>query len=648
MASVFISYSHTDRSLAERLAAALEAQGISVWMDNQITGGSTFTKVTEDELNRAGKVVVLWSRASIVSGWVCDEAQLGREQGKLFPLTIDGSQPPMGFRQIQTLDISAWAKGKQVEFPEGVLTGLGLEGEAEPGSSKQAPAVASGRRSSVFVALAAVVLLLGGAVAWLHHINPATSAPQSKSAEVMIVPFTAAGTNPDEAALASGITSELIVRLRRVPELRVMTALGVAETTNGSSSKAKNRVEGTVRLEGNRLRVSPTLTDAQGNVLWADNFNGELNDLLQVEKDIAGQVANSLSVSLDVGINSRSYGGTDNPEAYAENVQGLVAASRFQMDRAIDHFKHAVALDPDYGQALAGLTSTYGFALYQVSTKAEADNLLVKMDQSSARALKINADLYQSQSVRGWYEVARGDYVTAAKRVRHIEELDMDNDPNLKLELGRWASLYGRVKEAIEFEQPSELDDPHMNRGMFLAGDLVLAGRFEDAREQIRESADPNTAEGLGAVPSYWVDLLTGDAAKASELARKSKMGSLYENVPNFHFDADYMPNLPPDKLKQWADRKFGYGGKQQLEVRALFASHFGHPDLALEYLKLAMQRPGSGLPVLLWHPALAETRKTDGFAQLVTDLGLVKVWRESGDWGDYCQQDSAGKVSCV
>lgn len=50
----------------------------------------------------------------------------------------------------------------------------------------------------------------------------------------------------------------------------------------------------------------------------------------------------------------------------------------------------------------------------------------------------------------------------------------------------------------------------------------------------------------------------------------------------------------------------------------------------------------------LLWHPALANARKTPEFAKLVTDLGFVKMWRESGDWGDYCHPISQTAVSCV
>ena len=85
-----------------------------------------------------------------------------------------------------------------------------------------------------------------------------------------------------------------------------------------------------------------------------------------------------------------------------------------------------------------------------------------------------------------------------------------------------------------------------------------------------------------------------------------------------------------------------------QLVNFALFASYSGNPELSVNLLRLARERPAGGfIATALWFPPMANARKTDAFEQFVTDLGLVKMWRESGDWGDYCRAVSATEISC-
>ncbi|MGH6658525.1 MAG: toll/interleukin-1 receptor domain-containing protein, partial [Sphingomicrobium sp.] len=85
MASVFLSYDREDTNRARLLAAALEKAGHSVWWDRRITSGAQFSKAIENALNTAEAVVVLWSRQSVESAWVRDEAAAGRDTGRLVP-----------------------------------------------------------------------------------------------------------------------------------------------------------------------------------------------------------------------------------------------------------------------------------------------------------------------------------------------------------------------------------------------------------------------------------------------------------------------------------------------------------------------------------------------------------------------------------
>jgi tetratricopeptide (TPR) repeat protein len=107
MANVFLSYVSKDRGKAKSIAHALQKAGHPVWWDRHIKGGSEFSKEIEQALERAEAVVVLWSIDSIESAWVRDEAVVGRDSGRLVPVRIDQSLPPLGFRQYQTIDFGS-------------------------------------------------------------------------------------------------------------------------------------------------------------------------------------------------------------------------------------------------------------------------------------------------------------------------------------------------------------------------------------------------------------------------------------------------------------------------------------------------------------------------------------------------------------
>jgi len=103
---VFIGYASADRPLAKALAERLEARGLTVWWDTDLIGGDLFHAVLEQKIDGAGKVVILWTQTSRVSGFVIDEANRGKAQGKLVPVEVDDAQSPMGFGDIHKLNLS--------------------------------------------------------------------------------------------------------------------------------------------------------------------------------------------------------------------------------------------------------------------------------------------------------------------------------------------------------------------------------------------------------------------------------------------------------------------------------------------------------------------------------------------------------------
>ncbi len=113
MSDIFNSYAAEDRDHAQRLAEKLEKEGWSVWWDRTIPAGSHFYKVIEDALESASCVIVLWSKHSVESTWVCAEADEGLKRSILVPVRLDEAAPPLPFRQIQTADLNDWRGNEQ-------------------------------------------------------------------------------------------------------------------------------------------------------------------------------------------------------------------------------------------------------------------------------------------------------------------------------------------------------------------------------------------------------------------------------------------------------------------------------------------------------------------------------------------------------
>ncbi len=112
MADIFLSYAREDELRAGELAAALEAQGWSVFWDRRIPAGESWRSYIGTALQTAACIVVAWSRHSVDSQWVLEEADEGRLRGILIPVMLDPVMPPRGFKEIQVADLSAWQPGQ--------------------------------------------------------------------------------------------------------------------------------------------------------------------------------------------------------------------------------------------------------------------------------------------------------------------------------------------------------------------------------------------------------------------------------------------------------------------------------------------------------------------------------------------------------
>ena len=125
MHEIFISYSRRDISTVRALTTALSQKGLTVWVDrSDIQEGDAYDTQIEEAIAQTSVVIVLWSENSIRSHWVRAEAAYALAKHKLLPITIDHSQPPLQFMQIQTLDFGSWQGNCEDETFERLLAAL--------------------------------------------------------------------------------------------------------------------------------------------------------------------------------------------------------------------------------------------------------------------------------------------------------------------------------------------------------------------------------------------------------------------------------------------------------------------------------------------------------------------------------------------
>lgn len=135
MADVFISYAREDGDFARRIVQGLEAEGLSVWWDHTIPPGKTWDQVIARNIEDAKACIIIWSRHSVGSDWVKEEATLARDGSKYLPVQADSSPPPVGFRRIQAAQLPATWTGDTSNPQWRLLVGEAralARGEARP------------------------------------------------------------------------------------------------------------------------------------------------------------------------------------------------------------------------------------------------------------------------------------------------------------------------------------------------------------------------------------------------------------------------------------------------------------------------------------------------------------------------------------
>lgn len=508
--------------------------------------------------------------------------------------------------------------------PEGSIPSQTHEVDRKPGLRRIWMAI---------VVLVIATVLLG----WMFQRDPGSASSDARVA-LLVRPFSADSEgNAGAAAMARGITDELIVRLRHESQLQVGTDDQSEPITEGPFADAY-LVEGNVRTSGDLLRVTVRLYDPAGAIIWTESFERQLSGLFELQELIAARIGDTLSVALDVGHDSSAYGGTNNPEAYAAYLQAM--AHQLDPDQSIPerYLERAIELDPGYVRAQSALSISYGLRANFAPTVEEAIGHLERMEAATQMAIAARPDLWIGYAARGLYHANARQPDQYDSNMLRVMELDQGRDPDLVGSVASWQLNTGRLADARESLDRASLIDPQVRQSPTYIWLSFLEADFDEVLERFAryEAGDTLFAASTVRWP-FWAYMGLGDEAHARSLARRYGLDT---KVWDTYLASPEIRSMSPTELSRWVDHELGPNAFTDVVNLAIFASHYGNPELAARLLRLAIEkRPAGGYPfIVIWWPAMAEVRQTEEFKRIARDTGLLSAWRASNDWPDACR----------
>jgi TolB-like protein/Tfp pilus assembly protein PilF len=644
--TIFLSYARTDKAGAARLVQALQGAGLEVWWDTLIEGGAEFARTIETAIETCDAVVVVWSQASVASDWVLDEAAKGRDLRKLVPASLDGVEPPMGFRRYHSVDLTGWNGSAQSPEIQAIVRGVTSLDGREPSGTTVAPThsqepPSTSRRRVLLTAAGLAVAGVAGVALWRRSGDEGQARPGGNS--IAVLPFDNLSGDPDQSYFSDGLAEEVRATLARNVSLLVMA--------QASSAKFREREEdartiagklgvayllaGSVRRAGDKVRVAADLIDGlSGFSRWSQTFERRMDDIFAVQSEIATTVANALIARVGAGQGTQeaqrgtaTYGGTENLAAFDAYLRGRalydLSVDEASERAALAQFDAAIAADPAFAAAHAARARSLTAIANQYADVDRRGGLYDAAIASAERAIGIAPDLADAHSTLG-FTLFQGRLDARAARVPFERSAQAGaGEATVMARYAQYSARVGREREAAASMQRAVLLDPlnplihraagsieyaarryaesmpplrqalamnpKMSRAHASLGDaLLMLGRLADARsEYLAEPLADFRLAGLAIVEHRQGNAMAAQAAMAQLLAERGER-ALYQQGQVY---------------AQWAER-----------------------DSAVERLEQARVVGDTGLIYARNDPMLDPLRGDARFARILQSIGFDAV----------------------
>jgi len=330
-----------------------------------------------------------------------------------------------------------------------------------------------------------------------------TTAPSVAAAipakSIAVLPFDNLSRDPDNAYFVEGIQDEILTRLSKIADLKVISRTSAQKYKSAPESLrdvarqlgVANILEGSVQKSNGQVRVNVKLINALTDThLWADTYDRHLADIFAVQSEIAKSIADALHAKL-TGSEQSSIARvpTTNPEAYELYLKGRFFWNRRSgpdLREAIDYFNQAIAKDPGYALAYAGLADSYLLlANYGGSSTAE---VIPPARTVVTKALELDDSLAEAHASRGLLETFELHLQHAITEYQRAIKLK-PNYATAHHWLGLGHSSLGHFDQAIaHLKRALELDPLSLIINADFSWTYLTARRFEDAQAQARKT----------------------------------------------------------------------------------------------------------------------------------------------------------------
>jgi TolB-like protein/Tfp pilus assembly protein PilF/class 3 adenylate cyclase len=376
----------------------------------------------------------------------------------------------------------------------------------ETAQEPKAPIVAASRplRKKLLTAVA-MLFAIGAAIVVLYFArNSSSTSPSELPAKsIAVLPFDNLSRDPDNAYFAEGVQDEILTRLAKVADLKVISRTSTQHfksTPDNLPQIAKqlgvtNILEGSVQKASDQVRVNVQLINALTDAhLWGDTYDRKLTDIFAVESEIAKTIAETLQARLTGSEkSSMSKKPTENPEAHELYLKGRYFWNRRtaeNLKKAADYFQRAIGKDPQYALAYSGLADCHVLlplypelgsnprdelpkALKAARKAVELDDTLAEAHASLARALASDLQLSAAMSEFNRAIELNPNYATAHQW------------------FGECLQSQGRVKEGLaELKRAQELDPLSLVINTLLGFAFDAVGKSDEAIAQLRKTIE--------------------------------------------------------------------------------------------------------------------------------------------------------------
>jgi serine/threonine protein kinase/tetratricopeptide (TPR) repeat protein len=407
-----------------------------------------------------------------------------------------------------------------------------------PEKMSSAKVAAAGRsRWPLWGGLAALLVVVTVGAYWLR---PKTEA--SKVSSIAVLPFVNATADPNNEYLSDGLTESLISTLSQLPGMKVMARSTVFRFKNsqddpqkvGQTLQVAAVLTGRITQHGDELGIHAELVNsADGSEIWGAQYTRKQADITQVQSDITRDVSRSLHVQLS-GEEQQKLGkaGTSNPEAYHLYLEGRQQwAGRTQqgLKKSIELFQQAIAADPNYALAYAGLADTYNVApSYDIGIGSK--QALALSDDASRKAVQLDGALSETHNSRAALLSDAWRWSEAETEFRRAIEINPNNATAHYFYAFLVLEPENRVDESLaEFRTALSLDplSPIINTNY--GWTLMVAHRYQESSTQFQKviQQDPN----FGPAHFKFSHLLAVMGRYAEAVGEMQKVGVLLGHV---------------------------------------------------------------------------------------------------------------------